>query len=382
MSGDGKWVAYVLQFTNTAPADTKPVLHIRNLETDQEVEVANATGASFSDDSQWIVYLIDPSGGRGGRGGRGRAAGAQPESTGRAGQTPAEPRRAELRNLATGTVKSWQDIASVDFAATSRHLLLRRRPAQAAGGNGRGAAGGGTQAPAEGGADQPEGPRGVDVIVHNLTTGRDFPLGSVADIAFNKGGDLLAYTVDAAVKDGNGLFVIELSANRIHPLDNDASVYNRLTWNEAGTSLAVLKGVEVEEMRERDNVLVAFPDIGTALAAGTAPAPVVLDPAKAAGFPEGWVVSDRAALSGARTVSACSSASSSRLPAPATGRRPGTDEVADVDVWNAIDERIQSLQMRRADADRNFTFRQAFDVASRPVHQAGRRDDARPRRRC
>ena len=136
MSGDGKWVAYVLQLTNTAPADAKPVLHIRNLETDQEVEVANATGAEFSDDSQWIAYLVDPSGGRGGRGGRGRAAGApaaQPEPSGRGEQTPAEPRRAELRNLSTGVVRSWQDIASFDFAASSAHLLLRRRPPQAAG---------------------------------------------------------------------------------------------------------------------------------------------------------------------------------------------------------------------------------------------------------
>ena len=50
------------------------------------------------------------------------------------------------------------------------------------------------------------------------------------------------------------------------------------------------------------------------------------------------------------------------------GARPraarNTDEVADVDVWNTTDERIQSVQMIRADADRNFTFREAFDVTA------------------
>jgi dipeptidyl aminopeptidase/acylaminoacyl peptidase len=367
MSGDGKWVAYVLQFTNTAPADAKPVLHIRNLETDQEVEVANATGAEFSDDSQWIAYLVDPSGGRGGRGGRGRAAGAssaQPEPSGRGEQAPAEPRRAELRNLATGVVRSWQDIASFDFAASSAHLLLRRRPPQAAGGNGRGAAGGGAQAQAEGGGDQPEGPRGVGVIVHNLATGLDYPIGNVGDSAFNKAGDLLAYTVDAAPKDGNGLIVMELSGNRIHPLDNDARVYNRLTWNEAGTSIAVLKGVDVEKMRERANVLMAFPDVRTAMADGAAPGPVVLDPATAAGFPDGWVASDRAALEWSKDGRRVFFGAKPQLPAPETGRRRGPDEVADVDVWNTLDERIQSEQMRQADADRNRTYRQAFDVAA------------------
>ncbi len=52
------------------------------------------------------------------------------------------------------------------------------------------------------------------------------------------------------------------------------------------------------------------------------------------------------------------------MPAPPTNARRNTDETADVDVWNTRDERIQSMQMVRAAADRNFTFRQAFDVAA------------------
>ena len=132
----------------------------------------------------------------------------------------------------------------------STHLILRRRPATAAGaGGGRGAAAGGeTPAPAAaaagggGAAATPPGPRGTDVILHNLVTGRDQLLGSVGDIAFNKSGDLLAYTVDASVKDGNGLFVIDLKTNRLHTLDNDARPTTGSTWSDDGTALAVLKG--------------------------------------------------------------------------------------------------------------------------------------------
>ena len=77
ISPDGRWVTYVYQLTNVPQAETKPVLHVKNLETNQIVEVQNATGGTFSEDSQWIAYLIDPGGGRGGRGGRaGRAGGA------------------------------------------------------------------------------------------------------------------------------------------------------------------------------------------------------------------------------------------------------------------------------------------------------------------
>ncbi len=36
-----------------------------------------------------------------------------------------------------------------------------------------------------------------------------------------------------------------------------------------------------------------------------------------------------------------------------------------MDVWNTSDDRVQSLQMNRANQDRNFTFRQAFDVPAK-----------------
>ncbi len=355
ISGDGMWVSYVLRFSNTKPEDAKAVLHILNLETDQDVEVPNATGGTFSEDSRWIAYQIDPSGGGGGRGGRGQA--LETEQRGEEAEEE-EPRRAELRDLTTGDVQSWLNIESFTFSDNSTHLILRRRPPEAA----EGGRGGGNQG-AGGGGDTPEGPRGVDVIVHDLTTGRDQLLGSVGDISFNKEGDLLAYTVDAAMKDANGLFVLDLERGRMHALDNDAKNYNRLTWSKDGSALAVLKGLEVEDMRERDNVLIAFPDVRAALNGDAPPSPMTLDPAGADGFPEGWVVSDRGTLSWSADNARVFFGIKEQVEEPDT-ERGGTDEVADVDVWNTLDERIQSLQMRRANTDRNFTFRQVFDVAN------------------
>src|SRR5262249_2991493 len=83
ISGDGNWVAYTLQLTNTAPNEAKPVLHLLKLETNGEVTVANGSGGAFSPDSKWIAYQVDPTGGgRGGRGNRGGGGGQTP---------PAEP---------------------------------------------------------------------------------------------------------------------------------------------------------------------------------------------------------------------------------------------------------------------------------------------------
>jgi hypothetical protein len=136
-------------------------------------------------------------------------------------------------------------------------------------------------------AETPAGPRGVDVTVHNLMTGRDQLLGSVGDIAFNKTGEWLAYTVDAAIKDTNGLFALDLRNARVNPLDNDAKTYNRLTWNDAGTAVAVLKGADVDKMRERENVLVVYSNL-PALANdnAAAPPPILLD--RQAWLGTGW----------------------------------------------------------------------------------------------
>ena len=406
ISGDGKWVVYTLQTTNVVASEAKPVLHVLNLETSADVTVADATDGTFSPDSKWIAYQVDPGAaqrGRSGRGGSGAATpagagqpqiapsgqgGTQPgqgapstgsgqapstgSGQGRGGAAPAiPPRRVELRNLATGEVRSWQDIGTFAFSATSTHLYLRRRggeAAPAAGGRGGGAPGG--QPPtgagqAAGAAAAPAGPRGVDAILLDLRTGRHQLLGSVADIAFNRTGELLAYTVDAAVKDVNGLFVLDTRTGRTTTLDSDAKSYNRLTWNEEGNALAVLKGSDVEKMRERDNVLVAFPDVAAALKDGASiPAPSVLQPAKVDSFPKGWVVSDRATLAWSEDNTRVFFGIKEQVASPDTTRRT-TDEAADVDVWNTSDDRVQSLQMNRANQDRNFTFRQAFDVQAK-----------------
>ncbi len=390
LSANGKWLAYVLELTNVLPGETKPVMHIVNLETNADVSVNDTSLPVFSPDSHWLAYQVDPGAAqrarqsRGGSGGVGNApSGSAPSTQPAPGQTepasgqpgqqgqrgggaaPIPPRRVELRNLATGAVRSWEEIGTFAFAPTSSHLVLRRRGGEAAAPTGRRGGGMPPQAPAApGSTPAPTGPRGQDAVLLDLRTGRFQLLGSVADYAFDKSGALLAYTVDAAVKDGNGLFVFDARNGRVTPLDNDAKNYNRLAWNDEGTALAVLKGTEVEKMRERDNVLIAFPDVRALLKDGApAPAPAVLEPAKAAGFPKGWIASDRSGLSWSDDGKRVFFGIKEQVPTPDTTRK-STDEAANVDVWNTNDDRVQSLQMVRAEQDRNFTFRAAFDVAA------------------
>lgn len=400
ISGDAKWVAYGLRFTNVPTTDARPVLHLVNQSTGQETQIPNATNAVFSADSRFIAYQVDVPAARGGRGGRGAGAGTAPGSPDSSAVPPGQPpvvpptapstippvvdtgtvqpggrgngadapatRRYELRELATGRVRAWADMQSASFSPTSSHLLLKRRAAGAGAGGGRGAgAPGGAPGAGVGaaGAAAANAARGTDVVLLNLASGRSQFLGSVADISFNLKGDLLAYTVDAASRDANGLFVFDLTTGRTEVLDNDSRNYNRLTWTDNGVGIAVLKGREVEKMRERDNDLIAFPDVRSAF--GNAElAPAHLDASAAQGFPKGYVISDRATLTWSPDNKRVFLGIITQTPAQDTTRRRSADSVPDVDVWRTQDERIQSVQITRADADRNFTYREAFDVTN------------------
>ena len=357
LSSDGKWVVYGTRHVNTLPADAKPVLRLRNVAAGTETEIVDASQASFSPDGKWLTYLVETQPKKPTTPPKDSAAvapapapGAPPVVTpapaaaagGRGAGGNQVTRRWELRELATGKVQVWQDIASATFSPTSKHLVLRRRPATPAAGGAAAAAAG------------PNAPRGLDAIVHDLTTGRSLFLGSVSEVGFNKSGELLAYTVDAAVRDVNGVYLATLATGRLEPLDTDTLRYARLTWNDAGTGLAVLKGREVEKMRERNNRLVVF---GNLAATRT---PAVLDPATTAGFPKGFVVTERATLEWSDDGQQVFLSIMPQTTAPDTARRKSTDSLANVDVWRTQDERIQSQQMIQAEMERNRNFRQVF----------------------
>jgi dipeptidyl aminopeptidase/acylaminoacyl peptidase len=248
---------------------------------------------------------------------------------------------------------------SATFSTTSSHLLLRRRAGGGQAARGGGAGGGGGGGGASGGGSTTVG---SDAVLYDLAAGRGQHFGSVGDAAFTRKGDFFAYTVNAQQRDANGVFVMDLQSNRMHVLDNDARVYARLTWSDDGSGLAVLKGKEVPRMRERENLLVVFTDLRS-LFGSPELAPAVLDPATA-GFHEGWVVSERAPLVWSEDNKRVFFGAMQQTAAPDTGRRRSTDSVPDVDVWRTKDLRIQSVQMIRAEADRNFTYTQAFEVAA------------------
>jgi len=359
LNASGTHAAYTLRHTNTLPADARPVVVLRTLQTGTDVTIPDASSPTFSPDGRWLAYSVEIHPKR--TPARPDSAPANAPAGAPAAQAPARTstapatiqRRWELRELATGRTLAWRDIASATFSPTSTHLLLRRRPADApstpSGGNTPGANGRGTGGNAA--------PRGTDMLLVELATGGTVLLGTVGEAAFNIPGTHLAYTVDAAVRDANGLFLVTLATGAVRAVENDTLRYARLTWDHRGTALAVLKGREVTGMRERRNTLVVYP----AVAAGTAPVTVA---AGAASIPPGFELSDRAPLAFSENAQRVTVGVIPQQPAPDTARRRSTDSLPDVDVWRTQDERIQSQQMIEAERDRNRTFAHVFHVGT------------------
>ena len=325
ISGDGNWVAYGFRYPNRL--DPEPVLHLLRLDSKRDQEVPNGVQPVFSEDSRWLAYFVDL---------------PYADAKKLRDANKPVPRKAQLLELATGTKITWEDIQSFSFSPGAGYLLLRRRP-----------------------ADPKAKHKGADAVLHDLRSGFDQLLGSVNQAAFNRKGELLAYTVDAPERDANGLFVEDLRSSRVHPLDDDNKSYSRLAWNEAGTALAVLKGQEVEKQSEKVNTVLAFADLYGLLAVPGEASVASLD-TMAAGFPRGYVVSEKRDLlwsADGRLVFFGTRRQAATLDS--TEKKKGTDELADVDVWNTKDPRIQSVQMAMADSARNATYLAAFDVGTR-----------------
>jgi dipeptidyl aminopeptidase/acylaminoacyl peptidase len=348
ISDDGTWVSYGYQQRRVD--DT---LYLEKLTAKAEWKLPRASRVQFSDDSKWVGYFVaEPL--------RANAAETDAPQNG--------PARVELRNLVDGAVESWDNVASFAFSKGSAALMIRKARAgagpDAAAGRGAGA---GAAAPGGGrggrGGAAPARVDGTDLILHHLRDGADELIGSVSSAEFNKPGTMLAYTVSAADRDGNGLFVLSTSTWQRRSLDNARADYARLTWDDSGTSVAALRGTDRRGYTEKENALIAFASLES-----PEPASFVLDRAQLSGLDQGMVISEKGTLSWSPDHSRIFVGLKEQEASPP--RRDSTavtEPVGNVDVWHWKDPYIQPVQMVRAQQDRNRTFTAAVLLAQKKV---------------
>lgn len=312
ISADGNWITYA--FRRIKSDDT---LYVKNRETGREHMIPSGSSARISDDSRWVAYTISL---------------PYKEAEKLRKEKKPVPKKVGLLNLESGEKWTWNNASSFAFSKGSGHLAVRKAK-----------------------SDREAKHDGTDLILRNLKEGYEELIGSVATYAFNKPGSLLVYTVDAADKDGNGIYLIDLRTGARRTLDNGKVRYARPTWSEKGEAVAVLKGDEKEGFRHRVNALLAF----TGLDEGE-PARAVYDPESAGDFPENMVISEKGSLVWSADLTRVFVGIKEQEEKPE--EKKDEEPKADVNIWHWKDDRIQSVQIKQVQQDRNRTWRSVVDI--------------------
>jgi dienelactone hydrolase len=328
LSADGQWMTYVYQ-----PNDGDGTLYVRQLDGGKTYTIPIGSAPVFSDDSRHVGYFVSPPttgagrGGRGGGGGRGQgAAPAAPSST---------QRRFELLDLTTGDKYSVPDGATFKFSKGSKFVAVRTNKANAAAKH-----------------------NGADLVLRDLASGVSQNIGNVNLYDFDEAGRMLAYTVDAADRVGNGVYVLDLATSQSKVLSSATMDYDQLTWGEKGASLAALRGDKKKENAQRDNTLLVWQDVASAK-----PRVTEYDPAKDATFPQGYVVSELSPLHWTRDGSRVYIGIKEQEPDRSVPG-PNGEPQANVDVWHWKDAEVQSVQMIRFAQEKRATLPAVFNLAT------------------
>ncbi|MFC1563319.1 S9 family peptidase [candidate division KSB1 bacterium] len=319
LSDNGEWITY--SYRTPHSNDT---LYVKNLEIGKEYEIPRGSNSAFSDDSRWAAYNISlPS--------------KEIEKL-RKDKKPVTV-KAELLNLETGDKFTYDNVTSFEFAKGSGHFMVKKVK-----------------------SDPKANHAGTDVILRDLSGGFQEHLGSVNEFSFNKKGTLFAYTVDAADKTGNGLYVIFLDSNIRRPLDNGEMEYSGLTWDEEGNALAVLKGKKDKKKVHKDNMLLSFKGFNEG-----EPVKFEYDPGKAHDFPRDMVISEKGRISWSKDLTRVFFGIKEQEPE--VEKKKDDPPVANVDIWHWKDDRLQSVQILRANRDRNFTYTSVYNLDDKRFRQ-------------
>ncbi len=325
ISADGEWFTYGLR--PNGGDDTLFVKKMASATAEFEYRIPFASAPSFSSDSKWVVYLISPSK---------KASEKLRKSRKKVFRT------AELRNLASGETVRFKRARSMRFSEDGKFLAVSLDKTQ----------------------NDKSKHNGQDLILVDLTSMSTMNFGNVNDYAFNKSSGHLAYTVDAAEMVGNGLYVYDLKAGVLRNLDSDRKKYSSLIWDDAaafkkdwaakGSQLAVLKGEEADTLEQRINTLMVVSNVNQS------PVKSELQASEASNFPNDFVISEKGRLQFSNDGSFVLFG----IKEQEKKVRLGKDTVANLDVFHWNDETINSVQRRRANRNRNFTYWASFQFGN------------------
>jgi len=277
--------------------------------------------------------------------------------------------KANILNLATGEKVEYDRIRSFSFSRDNPAWLALHKAAP------------------ESQARERDRWTGSDLILRELSTGKELTFGNVSEFSFDKKGRWMAFVIDAMGMTGNGVQLRNMETGAVLSLDNDKANYRSLAWSEEGEALACLKGKEDKAFEDKMHSLVCFLGFsgtgsGSDLAAGIQK--ITYDPKEDKAFPPDMTISSNrnpqwtedlgAVLFGIheprKKQPGATPAPAGEGAAPATPATPppaaGADEdMPDLVLWHYQDQRLQSQQQVQATSDQNFSYLSEYRIKDR-----------------
>jgi len=215
LSPDGNWVAYPLLMRE---GDGELIVKKVNDTVQKKYPIGGSfAGFTFSEDGKWLAFKES----------------SKFKEVKAAAKNPGKQlfEKLILVELATGKQKEFERAGAYSFnGRLSSYLaisLVKERNPSA----------------------KPDDPKGADLLIVELDSGKTQNIGNVGEFDFNKEGNLLAYTIDAANKTGNGVYLMNIAGKQTSVLDNDKATYRSLAWTEEGNAFALLKMTKDEKYK-------------------------------------------------------------------------------------------------------------------------------------
>ena len=336
LSPDGQWVAYGVNRSNR-----NNELRVTRVADGLTRTAALGSQPVFSADSKWLGCAIGFS--------------EAVEEKLRKQKKPIQ-RKLGILELSGGEVTTIESVEAFAFDSSGRHLAFRRYPLEPKDPPDPAATDDGAPAP------------GSTLVVRDLATGRDTTFGNVSEFAWQDKGPLIAFTISADDKIGNGLHVYDPGTSALRVLDSAAAGYVGLTWRKDADDLVVLRGAPDDRHDGPIHTVLAWSRVGSA-----EPVRHSYEPSSDRSFPSGTrtVAFRRPAWSEDGAIVFVGIAAWNDKPAKekesaagekAAGANADEDEPPTVDVWHARDVEVIPRQKVSAASDRRRNMLAAWHV--------------------
>jgi dipeptidyl aminopeptidase/acylaminoacyl peptidase len=257
LSPDGKWLAYGINRSNR-----ENELRVTNIADGTTKTAAFGSQPVFSSDSRWVAYAIGYSE-------------AQEEKL-KKEKKPVQ-KKMGLLNLATGEQIVVDAIESFAFSPTGTHLAMRRYPPEKKDSEKKDSS--------DASAADSDATPGATLLLRELSSGRETSFANVSEFAWQdlpKKGTLLAMTISAEDKTGNGVQIFNAANASVRVLDSSSSTYSGIAWRKKSSDLAVLRSKSDDHREGFTQVALAWTNV-----ADSSESVHLYDPTVDAKFPAG-----------------------------------------------------------------------------------------------